>query len=112
MKNEVAATRFEGPSAFVQLMHHLKIPVGQRLKIRIESRHLRNKILVIESVVVRNHVPKDSGKSTEHSVFHVADLFRSKSGQPLRIRFVWPPEYADPHGKHLYPLEAIEVQES
>jgi len=108
MKNQETVKRFEGPSAFVQLMRHLKMPVGQRPKIRIESAAL-GKLNLVEGLVVRNHVLMDQGKSTEHSIFHVADLFRSKSGQPLPIRFVWPPEHSDPWGKNIYPLKAVEV---
>lgn len=102
--------RFEGPQAVQELLRQMKIPVGQRPKIRIESRYLHKENLLERDIIVRNYVPKDAGKPSEHSVFHVADLFKSKRGKPLRIRFVWPPLYCDPQGKDLYPLDAVEVQ--
>lgn len=111
MEKKGAVRRFEGPQAVQKLLRQMKNPIGQRPKIRIFS-YFMGKPLIKENVVVCNYVLKDTGELPRHWNFQIADLFKSKSGQPLPIRFVYPPEHADPWGKDLYPLEAIEVPAS
>jgi hypothetical protein len=97
--------RFEGKAAVKELKRHLRIRVGQRPKISIESRNVLGETFVTENIIVRNLVPLDPKKPAKRSIFHAAN----PCGQPTRIRFVWPRKHADPQGKNLYPLMAIEV---
>jgi hypothetical protein len=101
--------RFEGQQAVQELLRQMKTGLNKRPKIRVIYKDVLGKLHILEGVTVRNHVLMHPDKPGEHSIFHVADMYKSKSGQPLAQRVAWPHESINPNAVNLFPLAAVEI---